>query len=216
MKSTFPLINRKSEAGFSIAELAIVVAIIGILSSVSLFYLTSYRRLMKPNEQALQILDVLQEARQRSLTQRETVRVEIDLTDNVVRLVDENTNSTKTLTKIRQITLRPTAEVKVEDPPSGISAKPNAVMVLPDAKYNQINTSAGPNRKAFILKFKSDGTVIDTDGNAKGACIYVWSNKQNQTSVSDIALAITVEPSGLIRYWQYDFNSTASNKWRNS
>lgn len=207
---------KKNENGFSIAELAIVVAIIGILSSISLFYLASSRRMMKPNEQALQIIDIFQEARQRSLTQRETLRVEIDLTDNVVRLLDENTNSTKTLTSIRQISLLPATQANVENPPSDISAKPNAVMVLPDAKFNLITTSAGPLHKAFILKFKSDGTVIDNDKNAKGATIYIWSNKQNQPSKSDIALAITVEASGLIRYWQYDYNSTASNKWKTS
>ena len=40
------------------------------------------------------IADILQEARQRSLTQRETMRVEIDITENHIRLIDENTVAT--------------------------------------------------------------------------------------------------------------------------
>lgn len=80
--------------GFSMVELLIVLTVITILLGISLFYLSAHERLYRPDEEALKIIDVFQEARQRSLTQRETMRVEIDLTDNVVRLIDENQPST--------------------------------------------------------------------------------------------------------------------------
>ena len=195
-------------------ELLIVLSIIGIMAGVSLFYLTAHRRLFKPSEQARQIIDVMQEARQRALTQRETLRVEIDLEDNVVRLVDENTTSTKTDVKIKQISLLSSSEVKVETPPTDVTAKPNPDMVLPDAKFKKVTTSTNLNHKAFILRFRSDGTVMDTDGKPNGAALYLWSLAPNQTAQSNIALAITIEPSGLVRYWQYDKSSTASNKWK--
>lgn len=210
----FPAIA-KSDRGFSIAELMIVITIIGVMSAVSLFYLTSHRRLLKPNEQALQVLDIMQEARQRALTQRETIRIEVDLDDNIVRLVDENTTSTKVDAQIRQMSLLPSSEVRVDINPPDNTTKPNAAMELPEAKYKKITTSTNINHKAFILRFKTDGTVIDTDGKPDGATFYLWSPKPNQSNQSEVSLAITIEPSGLIRYWQYDKTSAAPNKWKN-
>lgn len=204
----------KNMRGFSVIELLVVLAIIGTLSGVSLFYLTSHRRLLKPGEISLQVADVLQEARQRALTQRETIRVEIDVEDNVVRLVDENTTSIKTDTKIRQLSLLSPNQVKVDQPPADISAKPNPAMNLPNATFKQITTSTNANHRATMLRFKSDGTVIDINGKPNGAIMYFWSLKNNQPNVSEIAIAITVEPSGLIRYWQYDKNSADSDKWK--
>ncbi len=89
-------VNQKSFAamdvkGFSLIELLIVLTLIMIMSGVSFFYFNTYQRLYKPDDQSLQIVDILQEARQHALTQRETIRVEVDITVNVVRLIDENT-----------------------------------------------------------------------------------------------------------------------------
>ncbi|HCA56425.1 MAG TPA: hypothetical protein DEP46_00425, partial [Blastocatellia bacterium] len=41
------------ESGFSVMELLMVLAIILVLSSLSLFYLTAHQALYKPDEQAL-------------------------------------------------------------------------------------------------------------------------------------------------------------------
>ena len=69
--------------GFSMVELLIVLTVMTILTGISLFYLSGHQRLFRPDEQTLKMVDIFQEARQRSLTQRETMRVEIDLTDSV-------------------------------------------------------------------------------------------------------------------------------------
>lgn len=210
-----PLNENCRADGFSIVELIIVLAIIAIASGISLFYLSAHQRLFKPDEQTLQIGDLMQEARQRSLTQRETIRVEVDLTDNIARLVDENTTSTKKDVKIREIQLLPTTQVSVETAPPDISTKPNEVMVLPAAEFKTSTSSTSLNHsKVFTLRFKNDGTVIDADGKPDGATLYIWSPKKNQTNQSEIALAITIEPSGLIRHWQYNRSSTATNKWQ--
>src|ERR1044072_9714123 len=84
------------ESGFSIVELLIVLLISSIMLAITGYYFVNHQKLYKPDDQALKIVDILQEARQRALTQRETVRVEIDLTDSIVRLVDENTPTTET------------------------------------------------------------------------------------------------------------------------
>ena len=68
----------------------VVMGIIVIMSTIVLFYTTAQKKLYKADEQALLLADMLQEARQRALTQRGTMRVEINLTNNTVKLYDEN------------------------------------------------------------------------------------------------------------------------------
>ena len=75
-------ISIKSEAGFSLAELLVVMSIMIVMTSVSLYYLYSHERIYMPDEQSSHFIDMLQEARQRALTQKVTMRVELDLTDD--------------------------------------------------------------------------------------------------------------------------------------
>ena len=93
MKYKFPgFVN--GQDGYSLIEILIVLTIILILGSAAAFYLSAHQKLYKTDDQSLLLADILQEARQRSLTQRETMRVEIDITDNAVRLINEKTPAT--------------------------------------------------------------------------------------------------------------------------
>jgi prepilin-type N-terminal cleavage/methylation domain-containing protein len=58
--------EKRFDAGFSIAELLVVLAIIGVMSAVVIFYATAHKKLYQPDDQALQIADILQEGRQRA------------------------------------------------------------------------------------------------------------------------------------------------------
>src|SRR5215203_6352214 len=122
--------------GFSRVELLIVLSVITILLGISLFYLTGHERLFRPDEEALKIIDVFQEARQRSLTQRETMRVEIDLTDNMLRLIDENLpNSADDDRLVRSVVLAPQSEVKLNSRPPDITTNPTEIMSVPIAQF---------------------------------------------------------------------------------
>ena len=115
----------RHQSGFSLIELLTVVALMMIATGVAYYYLSAHQDLYKADEQALIISDVFQEARQRSLTQRETIRVEIDLTDNIVRLYDENSPSTvNDDTEIRSISLLNSADVRIDERPGQISVNP--------------------------------------------------------------------------------------------
>lgn len=71
-------------------EILIVLTGITILPGISVFYLSRHERLFRRDEQALKIIDVFQKARQRSLTQRETMRADFDLPDKMALLIDES------------------------------------------------------------------------------------------------------------------------------
>lgn len=211
--------------GFSIIELLIVMVIIFILSGISLFYLSGHQRVYRPDEQSLKIIDIMQEARQRSLTQRETMRVEIDLTANMVRLIDENLpNTAGDDTNIRSAVLFPQFQVKLNERPPDISANPPETMSVPPAQFKTSSYPGSAGNTVCTFRFLRNGSVVNegtdaTGANAvtTGATLFVWSPKKDDPSRSEIARAITViGASGSVRYWEYNRSLTDANKWKDS
>ncbi len=217
--------NGSSQRGFSLIELLAVVALMMIISGVAYFYLSSHQDMYKADEQALTISDVFQEARQRSLTQRETIRVEIDLTDNIVRLYDENSPATASDdTQIRTIPLLNSAYVRVDQRPGQISTNPPEEYPVPTAQFVQSNYPNSLAHDVCTVRFLSNGTVVDQGTNEVGAgavstglTMHVWMPDKNNPSNSSIARSITViGTTGSIRLWEYDPQLPGANKWKDS
>ena len=213
------------ETGASLFELLVVVAIVTILSAVSIFYFSGNSRMYKPDDESLKLVDLLQEARQRSLTQRETIRVEIDLTANIARIIDENTASTETDDKkIREVTLYPGADVKLDSQPPDITTFPPDPLAAQAASYQISVYPASVTHNVCTLRFKSDGTVYNagTNPTAAGAALtsatlFIWSPKPNSATLSEVARAITiVGTTGSMKLWDYNRTSTDANKWKDS
>ena len=213
------------ETGASLFELLVVVAIITIMSTVSIFYFSGNSRMFKPDEESLKLIDLLQEARQRSLTQRESIRVEIDLTDNIARIIDENTPTTDTDDKkIREITLYPAVDIKLNSQPPDITTYPPDTLAAQAAAFQISVYPASVTHNVCTLRFMRDGTVFNagTNPTANGATLtsatlFIWSPKLNSTTQSDFARAITiVGTTGSMKLWEYNRTSTDANKWKDS
>ena len=211
--------------GFSLVELLIVLTVITILTGISLFYLSSHQALYRPDEQALKIIDMLQEARQRSLTQREAMRVEIDLTDNIVRLIDENgPNSAEDDTEIRAAVLLSPAEVKIDRRPPDITTDPAESLPVPIAQFKASLHPLSGGNNVCTFRFLRNGTVVNdgtdsvgTNATTTGATIFVWSPKKDEPNESNIARAITVVgASGSVRYWEYNRSLSETNILKDS
>lgn len=211
--------------GFSMVELLIVLAIITILLGISLFYLSGHERLYRPDEQALKIIDIFQEARQRSLTQRETMRVEIDLTDNLVRLIDENQpNTADDDREVRKMILLPPSEVKIDARPPDITTNPVEIMPVPAAQFRPSIYPPSVTHNVCTFRFLRSGTVVNEGTDAVGSnatttglTLFIWSPKKNNPNESEIARAITViGATGSVRFWEYNRNLTEANKWKDS
>jgi len=213
------------QRGFSLIELLIVITIIFVMMGVSLFLLTGHQRLLKPDEQALKVADILQEARQRALTQRETMRVEIDLTDNTVRLIDEGDPTTyEDDKKIREVVLFSPAEVRIDSRPPDITLNPPEMIPAPPANYTVSVYPPSVTHRVCTLRFQRNGTVVDagtdpigTNSSLVSASIFIWSPKRDNSNASEIARAITVVGgSGFVRLWEWDKNLSSMNKWKDS
>jgi len=221
-----PLNYRRSESGFSVTELLVVLALIAVLTGISIFYLTGHKKLYRPDDEALQIADIMQEARQRSLTQRRPMRVEINLTTNIVKLYDENTNATTASDDVllKAFDLFASQSVTVSTRPAEISYNPPEPMPVANAVFKASVYPPSISQNVCTIRFLANGSAVDAGTNAVGSgavptglTLHIWSPNQTTPTQSDIARAITVLGStGVIRMWEYDHTSTASNKWKDS
>lgn len=200
-------------------ELLVVVTLAVTMTSVSLYYLYGHQKLYKPDEQAAVMIDMLQEARQRALTQKTTMRVELDLTDNIARLIDEKDTSATTDDKvIRSITLKAVQEVIIEKRPDNVSVSPTEPSPVDAITYaSNSNYTHSLTHKVATLRFKKDSTVTNAAGTITGATVFVWQPEKSNANNSTITRAITViGASGAIRLWNYYPGVAANVSWKDS
>lgn len=213
------------QKGFSLIELMVVLVIISIAAGVSLFYFSAHKKLYLPDEQALKLVDMLQEARQRSLTQRRAMRVEIDVTENTARLINENSSSTASDdVLINQMTLSSPGDISVDSKPVNITASPDENSSLPTAQFKPSVYPKSVAHRVCTFRFLPSGLVTDAGTNevaanaaVNGATLYIWSPQKSATNEADIARALTISgTSGMIRMWEYKQSETDANKWQDS
>ncbi len=211
--------KNSSEQGFTLIELMIVLIIIAIMGGITGYYLNAHQTLYKPDEEALKIVDLLQQARQYSLTKRETMRVEIDLTDKVARLYDENKPSLGVADDelVRTVPLLDAAEVKLNQRPVNVSANPPENLTVTSAVFTPSTYTPSATHTVCTLRFKSNYQVVDEADVPTGVTLHIWSPNKTNPNDAEIARAITIiGTTGSIRLWEYDFNSTAANKWKDT
>lgn len=229
----------QSERGVSIVEILVVVIIIGILSSITAMSLLAPKKYNAENQTFI-LVDLMREAQQRALSQKKTMRVEINSTDRVINLIDENepadadndgVNDTpiasndqiiKTATFIESNNV---STVFIGVVPANMTTSPTELSpVLPIAFSNSLHPLSLSDRVA-TMRFKSNGMVhnagndaVGTGSTPTGATIYVWSKKDSDNSANptdaDILRALTVlGSSGSTKYWKCGVVNNQCTTW---
>lgn len=215
LKFKLPVSARDSNtghAGFSMAELLVILGIIAIMVVISVPYLVNYRKLYRSDDQAIKVMDLMREAGQLALTRRRTMRFEIDLTDNAVLIIDENGAGTSDDTMIKMVPLDKTMDVRVDVIPTGVT-KPNPpnyanATFAADTLGHYRNTTNVTGHNVWAARFQRDGSVVNSAGNPFNANLFVWPpasagsmTPRNKLEVRAITLSGL---AGAIRYWKHD------------
>jgi len=211
--------------GFSTAGILTVSAIFVFFLAVMLFFVSCQDRLTPPDLQAQKIMEVFRQARQTAATEGETMRVEIDLVDNLVRLIDENRPATADDDRtLNSVALLPSKEVKLNSRPKNIATTPTEIMPVPVAQYRQSKYPASASHNVFTFRFMPDGTIfnegtdlIGANATTVGLTLFVWEPKFTNSGESETARAITViGGTGSVRFWEYKYNLSEADKWKES
>lgn len=208
--SDVSLRSHSGQPGFSMIELLIVVAIIAVMSVISIPYVVSYTSLYKSEEQSKRIMDLMRESGQLALNQRRTYRMEIDITESRVHIIDENGDANDTL--VKSVPIEATGVLRMDAAPNGIS-RPNppnygnASFGVDGVGHFEGATQTIGNT-VWAIRFRSDGSVVNAGNTPISATLFVYPPTSASSDVPSDARqvrAITLYGgSGAVRYWKYN------------
>ena len=183
------------QKGFSILELLVVIVVLSLLSALAVSSFSSSKK-YAADDQAMLMVDILNEARQSALNQRRTFRVEINRTKKVLTLINENGFDTASDDKIvKSIPIKDI--VTIGEVPENISGPPTATSPIPVLGFVSSNYPLSSGDEKITLRFARNGRVLDTGNDdigtgslIRGAAIYVFTYKE-KTSTPEIIRAVT-------------------------
>lgn len=190
------------QAGHTLIEVLIVVALIMIMLSFALFGMTGHKNAYKADDETMRILSVLREASQLALTQRQPMRVELDATNKTIKIYDENLPGAGDDQQKRIVYLENASNIRVDAAPTGITA--------PNPPNYTAAAFVGTSPKVWSIWFRRNGTVTDNQATPvpTSVTIYIWPPdpaNNNQAKNSKQVRAITIfGGTGVIRFWKYN------------
>lgn len=190
-----------SERGFSLIEIMLVAVVMMIIAALAVWQLRPSRELYRSDDEAQQIVETLRLASQLSLTNRQSMRVELNASQKWIRIVDENdpTTAADDVERMR-VNLENVATVKVDAQPTGIG------LPTPPAYTLAAWTGSGSN-KLWTLRYRLDGTVERTNGNVTNATLFIYppdAANVNRATNNKLIRAITIfGGTGSIKLWKY-------------
>ncbi|HEV8487623.1 MAG TPA: prepilin-type N-terminal cleavage/methylation domain-containing protein [Blastocatellia bacterium] len=192
---------RNFRSGFSLVELLIVIAVMGIMTVIAIFALRSSKRSYAPDDEANQIVSFFREAHQRAISQRQTQRVTIDRANLVVRLMDEGLLPGGDEVEIIRGKLNGTVAMTQPSISGTLMPQPPAPYGYNPAVFSA-PTATPPSLAQY--RFRADGSVVDSLGNSVSATFYFTPVDMNNSSQTLVRAVTLFGPSGSTRAWKYD------------
>lgn len=197
-----------SASGFSLIETLAVIVVIGVLAAIAIMSFSAPKR-YAADDQAMKILDVLQEARQKALTQKRVMRVEFNNTTKQVRLINEydtkamNSSLASDSSDDKEIRSVPfdVKNLVIGTKPSNVTTTvPTQTTPIPEVSFSTTIYPLSNGNSVKTLCFVKDGRVLDPGSNGLcepekdvpgGVTVYVYE-KPDATGKSKIVRAVTV------------------------
>lgn len=207
-----------SASGFSLVEIFVVLAVVAVMMVIAVPYFSSYTKLYKSEDQSIKMLDFMREAGQLAISRRRTMRVEIDLTENALLMIDENGAAPDN--RIKTIPLERTQDLRLDVVPVGVT-KPNPpnyndITFATDSVGHQFNGNTVTGHSVWACRFRSDGSVVDVADVPINGTIYVWPpvsyGSTTPRNIKEVRAITMFGGSGAVKYWKHNGTTFVPNQ----
>ena len=182
----------RDESGFTLLELLVVVALMGVLAVMAIMVSPSFIRSARADASIVQLMDAIRSAREVAISQRRNVELRFVGLDAVQTVrVDIGANGVQTgTTVLRTVEFENRMQIRLD---------PNVPADTPDLFGRTTATSFGT-PAATRLIFTSEGTFVDQDGDVLNGTVFLSiPNEANS------ARAITIMgATALLHAWRWN------------
>ena len=211
---TGPLVRPGSD-GFTTAELAVVIAIMGIIAGIAMPQLISARRLVRFNGLSREISSQLRFARQQAMSQRQVFRFRYNDSTKQIQIIDQEGIGTPadplTGTPANPLTNDPNNDVVVKTVSLATLGVPAAEIICngPNGAPGTLPDGAArtaPANNIVEIIFQPDGSVVNASGNPVNSALFFHDSQ----APADTAMAISVlGAAGRVKVWRYNKNANS-------
>jgi prepilin-type N-terminal cleavage/methylation domain-containing protein len=208
IKRNTKTVNEQRATGFSLIELLIVFAIIGVMSAVAIPQLAAQRRLFRSAGAMREMVTQLRYARQKAMSERCSYTFQYDNTAKTITVIDNNAsgatvlndanypNNSGSVVAIKSVlTQQGLAASEVSyGIPTGL---PTGSLSDGVSKSNLVSTKIN-------ITFQPDGSVVDASGSPTDFGIFMYNSKIPTETASAVSV---LGSAGRIKLWKYDSGS---------
>jgi prepilin-type N-terminal cleavage/methylation domain-containing protein len=217
--------NNSSESGqrsrgFSLVELVIVTAVMGVLCAIAIPQMITQRRLFRTSAVSREITGQIRYARQLAMSTRSAYTFQYDHTNRRLRIIGpiprgagaladskypNNTGSSVILTVPLTQTGLPSEELE-EGIPTTSTGLPEGAQTIPTTALADGISRTALSSGHLNITFQPDGGIIDSTGAPTNKALFFFNNKAAQETASAISI---MGSSGRIKIWRYATNGNS-------